>query len=533
MAIFRISFFELNDSGGGEVCGLSPLPLSFTDVGFTVKIADLQFFTKVEGVTPILPVINTPIPPYNNVYTVSNLASSSSYFEFRINNFPTWKTLPLQITVTKAGYITYNRIINVYGFDLKDNTFVNQFNNGITIDIVLSKNTNIYPSYNILNVIKPFTNLNRTYYNLSTAPFTKIISNDVEISLPVDSNSISNSNINGYINFINGDYSCERSGTTYVPYSTPKPYITVQTQSCDDSCTNELIQNTASLTLDFEKVLTVFINGVEKYLFNQFDIEWRLIDYNGNILATQTNSIIINSVPFIFNSSSYTFTFVVPDHGDYIVKACIKIEEELYELDNVTLYDTFVYECCVFEKLKSCNWWKATKTECNTVELKNNSFTPIDIVYSSLNENNEFEVIDTITLQPCTSLNMYITDVNIYKFTSSTTNQLGQSLENSFIIFNDCKIKECLFDYIKKIACGGAKDCKNCNSCNDADYYNFTALQALLHTYMGITNNVFNFNYVFELIPNDVMNDLFVAKDLLNKALEYCEDCKTPCQECE
>jgi hypothetical protein len=49
---------------------------------------------------------------------------------------------------------------------------------------------------------------------------------------------------------------------------------------------------------------------------------------------------------------------------------------------------------------------------------------------------------------------------------------------------------------------------------------------------MNIVNSIYSFNYLYDVLPVDLNNNLFTAKDLMVKALEFCEDCDAPCKDC-
>lgn len=520
MSLVKLRFTRPDDSGGAS-CDDPLLSINATtQLGLTIIVNGVTVIDYAEGafVLPGAPIIVNP--PTNTITADNFTLVGIDYVQFELIGLNTWETLVVEVIATRTNYVTYHNIFDVYGLDFEPY-------------IVLVKDDRTVPFYKYYAFYTPFANSNVAYYLTSSYPAfsTYFEQNGVTSVIPNKKGIISyvepllDTNI---ITFDVNGLSCIEGPGDFILKTIPSGILQVTNTGCsNEDCISVFSSNYAVLALDFTYIQKYPNNGVLEYCFTDFEIEYSLIDYNGTVIATQVNAITGIAYPYIHDASLYPFYFNIPETGDYIIQACIVIR-------NPTDLTQILHKCCTFVKVQGCNWWSIKKTEnCNEYTICNKSFQPTTITYASLNSDNVFENVGELIIQPCECVTVTIDSTNVFKFTGVTIdNDSGEPVENSTIVFNDCKIKECFNNYVKTIACGGGKDCHDCNDCNHKDYYNFVALQALLFTYMNIVNSIYSFNYLYDVLPVDLNNNLFTAKDLMSKALEFCEDCDTPCKDC-
>jgi hypothetical protein len=521
MSLVKFQIYSI-DASGGEDCSNPLLAFDSTTPGIklTVNGVVVVDYPEFGFSLPAIPIIvNAP----TNTISVDNFVStgvSGEIFQFEIIGLNPWESIDIELELVRGGYHSYQNIFQVFGLDFDPY-------------IVIVDTIRTTPFYAYYGFYTPFVNSSLTYYLVSSYPAfsTYFEQNGVTSVIPNKKGIISYADPLLAANVITFDVnglSCIEGPNDLILKTIPSGILQVTNTGCsNEDCISIFSNNYAVLALDFTYIQKYPNNGTLEYCFTDFEIEFSLIDYNGTVIATQINSITGISYPYVHNAASYPFYFNIPETGDYIIQACLVIR-------NPNDSTQILHKCCTFEKVQGCNWWSIKKTDnCNEYTICNKSFQPTTITYASLNSDNVFEDVGELTIEPCECVTVTIDSTNVFKFTGvSIDKNGGEPIENSTIMFNDCKIKDCFNYYIKTIACGGGKDCHDCNDCNHKDYYNFVALQALLFTYMNIVNSIYSFNYLYDVLPVDLNNNLFTAKDLMSKALEFCEECDTPCKDC-
>ncbi len=190
-----------------------------------------------------------------------------------------------------------------------------------------------------------------------------------------------------------------------------------------------------------------------------------------------------------------------------------------------------IYSCCSSILLTGCNVYEVTQSNCNTVNIINNSFADLDYTLSMLTATG-WVIVTTDVVSALTILPIELSTDGVYDITITYN-----GVNEHFIKVISCAIETCKLEYLNKLMCCNAgKNCDPCDECSTQDNYDFNAFSILMQTYFMLVNIVTNINYSYsttQLGTVEVLNDLYNIVDVLEQANKYCTTCDEPCSNCE
>lgn len=190
-----------------------------------------------------------------------------------------------------------------------------------------------------------------------------------------------------------------------------------------------------------------------------------------------------------------------------------------------------IYTCCSSITMRGCNVYTVTQSNCNTVNITNNSFSDLDYSLSMLTATG-WVVVTTDVVSALTTLPIELSTDGVYDITISYA-----GVDEHFIKVISCAIETCKLEYLNKLMCCNAgKNCDPCDECSTQDNYDFNAFSILMQTYFMLVNIVTNIDYSYsttQLSTAEVLNNLYNIVDILAQANKYCTTCDEPCSNCE
>jgi hypothetical protein len=352
--------------------------------------------------------------------------------------------------------------------------------------------------------------------------------------------------------------------------------------SCNISTTiNDVITNsvagvtTVETQIDFDKLHIYNRLNRKAYANDCFTLSYQLFNINGTLVDSKEYYINTKiDFPFIYNPANYRFTCTLPFKGDYIV--IIKLEQNGLlgsQYTNTQLQDGKWYiinktsnaadftlagaadnfEGTIFnynggsinwdiasviellpiiittrnEAIRGSNFVELNPVSCNVFKLENLTFDYINYTVYSLNNKKEWEVIgveDSQLLSLSYAILSFSED-NIYKI---KVTRLG--VDSYFILLNYCNLINCLTELVTNILCP-TKEESCSNICEKV--YEFNSLVINAHAYFSLLNTEYNFNYIYEIIDADKLEEIFNLKQFLDKFKEYCKSRKCgSCSNC-
>jgi len=529
----RFQILSPNNTGTPDynICSQASSNVALTNTSLKVVIDGTTILDTTNLATYTLP--NGTITTTTNSIAVSSIQRVNTNFIEMTIAMTTIQEIDAIINVSKVGYLPYNNIFKLFGYDLGNN--LNQNNTGGTA-ITYNPNMDIYLVNETNNVVggnqtkafsvfthyrKPFTNDIYLYNLSSTQGAIKYVDANSDNLLTVPNGFITEKatidiqqvvEISGYIN---GVYSTISSCSTLLLTASSEDYIPTYEVStnCETNCgINECSTtidslNKASTFIDYSGVVQLYINDAISYPYPTQTIEYSLIDFTGNEINSQAYSFTLTSpTSYVYNHSTYDWSnFPIPEVGDYVLQ--------------IKIGSPNIYTCTKTLKIKSCNWFEIQQTSCDEYTITNNSFDDLSLVITKLNDTKVFEAYKTIVFGNLSSVKEVLATDGLYKF-SVTRN----SKEYSFIVVNYCAIKNCLIKYISSILC--PEDC-GCEENKDTTNFNSTVMLAI--TFFNMLNSEYNFNYIYESIESDKLDSLFEISTVLNKLNENCADNDCDC----
>lgn len=529
----RLRFQILSPTNTGTpdyiICGQVSSNVVLTGTGLEVGIDSTPIISTTNLGTYTFPVgtITT-----TNGYVISNIQRVNTYFIEMDIAMTMAQVVDMSITATRAGYLSYNNVFKLFGYDLGNNP---NALNGQAQPITYNPNMDIYliaEANNVVNGIqtkafsafteyrKPFTDDIYIYSLSSTQGKIKYIDNTNATILSVGNGYFTrkatvdiqqNVELWDYVNNVYTLISSCNSAFIHEPSKTFIPSYEV-THKCKDMCgvnscsVSTESTNIASVFIDYANVSTFYINDTLSYSYADQIIEYNLIDFTGNVIQEQDYSFTFTDpTTYVYDFSLYNFdNFRIPEKGDFILQ--------------VKIGSAGIYECIKNIKVSSCNWFEIEQTNCNEYTAVNNSFEDLTLTVSKL-VNKVFVVQDT---KPFTKLgtvsNVLIVD-GVYKL-STTRN----GVESSFIIINYCNIKNCLHKYINNILCP-----EDCGCAENKAVTDFNSTVVLAMTFFNMINEEYNYNFLYTTLDADKLNSLFNIDLVITKLSENCADNDCDC----
>lgn len=529
----RLRFQILSPTNTGTpdytICSQVSSNVDLTNTNLVVNIDGTDILSTTDLGTYTLPVgaITT-----TNGYVVSGIQRVNTYFIEMDIAMTMVETIDVSIQVSKTGYLPYNNIFKLFGYDLGNNP--NSTNSNAQA-ITYNPDMDIYLIEELNNVVdgkqtkafsrftqyrKPFTD-NIYIYNLSSGQGKiKYINgdNDTILSTPnglyCKQETVDIQQIVEIYDYVNCVLTLVDNCNTLFLQAESKTYIPnfETTTKCNTNCgTNDCIvsiesANTASTFIDYTNISQFYINDGLSYSFNNQTIQYNLIDFTGNVIQELDYNFTLGSPDtYVYDFTLYNFdNYKIPEKGDYLLQVVVSSSD--------------LYECTKNIKITSCNWYEIEQTNCNDYTAVNNSFEDLELTISKLTDNVfvEQEVKPFIKL---TSLSNVLLDDGVYEFST-----IRGGVKSSFIVINYCNIKNCILKSIQNILCPS-----DCSCVDDNAICELNSTIMLATTFFNMLNKEYNLNYLYTIIDDNKLNDLFNIDIVINKLTENCADNDCDC----
>ena len=185
-----------------------------------------------------------------------------------------------------------------------------------------------------------------------------------------------------------------------------------------------------------------------------------------------------------------------------------------------------VYNCKHSSILTSCNFYSITQINCNTFQINNLSTVDMNVTVSELTVTNGVAAMTStglIVTVPALSNNNIIHNTDgIYSY-SINVGTVQMPIYEIYLSVVLCDLETCLLAKIKDL------NCKCDIPCKDEDWYNFNALATEIYVFFNLLNNEFNFNYIYSIIDNTKLAELYEIKKVMDRFADYCGSCIKPC----
>jgi len=453
----------------------------------------------------------------------------TNYITMEVQLANIWNCTSYQIVVDRVGYLSYANTFTIFGYDLGNNP--NQAitgNPNMDIQIIEEANnlvdgnqTKAYTSF--VAYRKPFTDrIYITNTNSGQPSFIYLSELDkILLSAPLgyicDKNEVKIKQRHTLEQLIDCVPTiidtCESVVQTIGVVTNIMDYnASVSCVPCVDDCTSILALNTATTYLDHSLLTTYQVNDLEVYPFTSQELEYTLYDHTGIEVNYQQNTINIGAIPYVHDPATTEFSGWSTDEvGDFLLNIRLSVEG--------------VYYCDKKIKIKSCHFYEIDCIDCNTHRVHNRSFDDLILNISKLNDDKEFELVEEIALVNLSYVDVVSATDGIYKFETVRDNK-----NLIYIVTVHCNLRNCTFDYLNKLICGCSTDKCKCNkTCKD--YYDFNALMLNAYTYLALLNDEYNFNFIYDTISTEKIDELYTLKSFIERFNEYCDSCTdtTPC----
>lgn len=535
-----------------NICGQVSSIINMLNVSLVISISD--------GITTQNLIttsdLSGSLSPNYNTYTFgdldinfTNLAVNTGtgsilldmdFFKVGTTDICTWKKIYINISASKANHQSYTNSIEIYGYDIGNDVTLG-YSGNTAFDLYLINNTNnldingkqtkAFSKFAILR--QPFTD-NIYFYNLvgtqGNITYTDITSNLVIgtgnhglICIHPDNcgnNSITiKQTIKVYdITSVLKD-TCE---TTIIDGNKKWLPTVTSTSSCPDvcnDCINDISEVTIATTVDYTLVTSFNINNTLVFL-TQYMIE------NTNFTLEDFSGIVIDSTDDIFN---ITYGDWIIDPASFLVPINYTITTP--PLGDMTIIITHSFNltllaCNQIISSKNCHWWSVVKGEqCGDYIVNNCSFEDISIVLQKFNNDRTFTNIVTIIISASSSQTVSLQADGIYMLKVPSRDIVGGF--EYYSLANFCNVESCWLNYLNNIICNKPTD-----DCKIEDHYKFNAFLINTHTFFMALNDEFNFSFIYTLIDDDRVNNLYTLDSFITRLTEYCNPSDSPCIPC-
>lgn len=532
-----------------NLCGGGVAPINNSNLNVTLELNGVVFINTTDLSSLILP--STPITCGSRIIT--NISYNAiNGFEIDVQNpvIDSDFLSTLKVDISKVGFQSYSNKFNLYDYDLGNATLGTPQNP--EFDFYLINNTNNINLQGLQTkafskflciIHKPFTEKIEIYNLLGTQGhflYTEIDSSSVPIRQLSNSRNFNICSKKGF-NFTQTVTLLDNCGNILdtcqsvhiVDYKNWTPIIET-TISCEPSCSTDCVSSLATgdytINIDVNNLAKLWVDDVEVYPYHNSTASLfiKLYDYTGLEIFSQ---VILNSVLQLLNPSTFVnsiFTYPLPplpNLGDVILTTLF--------LDNqgngVGGYDEEVYKvkCKNTNILKRCNWYSIEETNnCGEYIVKNCSVEDSILTIKQLQDDKTFLTISTTIITALSSTTINLQKDGVYSFEVPSKDDVN--IPEILIVINDCSLKNCLFTFLSSLIC--SKEPSNCRK-NIEEYYNFNSLILNLHTYYALINEELNFNYIYNTLGVDKINNLHTINTYLTNLSSYCEkNCVNPCK---
>lgn len=547
--------FSPNNTGAPNynICSQASSIVNFTNVSLKISITD-GITNKILIDTNDLsgsPTINTGLTQFGNVdLSFTSLVKNSStgsisldmnFYKPNTTDICTWEKLFILVEVSKTGYQSFSNIFEIYGYDIGNDSTLGYSGNS-DFDIYLVNNTNnlnvnghqtkAFSNFSILR--QPFSDNIYLYNMVGTQGLIEYYTNSNILVGAGDSTKVCvTSNLCDDNSAIFLQKITVFEGTTVLDIcsfgrtaTTVKWLPTVtSTSSCPTAC-NDCVNNLSpvivSTTVDYQEVTPFKINNTLVFLtqFMTEETTFQLFDFQGIEIDSLTVPYVITYADFIANKALYLapieYTITTPPLGD--TKIII-----VHKFNDLSILFIACNETILF---KTCYWWTITKgLECGSYIFNNCSADVIEIVLQKFNNDKTFTDLLTIVVQPFSNANITLQADGIYMIKVPSRDIPGQF--EYYSIVNFCNIETCWLNFLQHSIC-----CKPDDDCKVCDNYKFHAFLINAHTFFMSINEEFNFSFIYTIIDDERLKNLYTLDSFITRFTEYCGESCEPCKQC-
>lgn len=544
-----------NNTGAPDynICGQAASVIDQTNLKLVLNLSDGNTTSLIFSTTDLSTASLTPA-----LYTFgdldldvigSGIDAISGLFYIDINFYHTGTTdvttcdkIFMSINVEKSGYQSYNNVIQLYGYDVGNDTTlgylgntdfnIHLINNTNNLDIY-GRQTKAFSKFAVLR--QPFTD-NVYFYNLVGTQGTIVYKNSTGVQIgtgqyglicvPLTSCDTNEITIEQTIQVVDIDCvlldTCISEITDTTKVWLPKVSNTSSCSEACNDCINDISEVTVSNTIDYLLVTPFNINNVLSFLTEYMTetVEFKLFDFQNIEIDSQITTLTVPYASWILDPAVYlvptTFVITTPPLGD--VKVTI---EHKYVCDDTVL------SCTETIAFPVCHWWSVNKgIECGDYLVNNCSFDTISVVLQKLNNDKVFEDILTITINPSSTETISLQADGIYMLKVPSRDIVDAFEYYSLPSF--CNVEACWLNYLNNVICNKPTD-----ECKIPDHYKFNAFLINAHTFFMMLNEEMNFSFIYNSISDERLNNLYTLDSFITRFNEYCNPADSPCIPCQ
>lgn len=473
--------------------------------------------------------------------TTSSFQLKIEVFDTGTTNVVTWEKFTLFLEISKTGYQPFRNTFELYNYDVGNSNSIAGLvdtSDNEDFEIVFIDNSNNLDIYNrqtraasnFLVLRKPFTNEIR-FYNM--------IGTQGSISYSTD-DGIVGSGDSGILNqeedlYIEQTISLQSDFCTTGKMSLKKIWwpLLVTSYSSDgtcDNCTNNLAETTITYYLDASNLSVFKIHGVSYFLseFMESTILIEILNYKSEIIESNSYGETLTYALWTSDSSQYlntvNFVFIPSEIGDNL----IKIEITYKYIKDIEQIDVDLYTCITSYLLPTCNWWTVSVNEtCGSYMINNCSATVLTIIVQLMNNDKILEDISTDGIEAFENLVLDLSTDGIYVLKVSHINEDNEEIIQYYTLPVYCKLQSCMLGFLKETICTTID-----TNCIPSSHYNFNGLIINAHTYFLLLNQELNYNFIYNTISTDKVNELYTLKTFIDRFDGYCDTPESPCLPC-
>lgn len=536
------------------ICGQSFTNLSLNNLNFKLQISknggNVQTLVDTNNLAGasgfVFDTYNYGNYDIKFIAFVINVMTSSFQIKLEVfdkgtTNVVTWEKFNLFLEISKTGYQPFRNTFELYNYDVGNSSSIFGFTDTTgneDFEIILvddANNLDIYDrqtkaASNLLVLRRPFTNEVRFYNMIGTQGY---------ISYSTSSGIIGNGDggvlIEGDDVLIEQTVSLNSSMCTTGKMCLHKVWwpklVTsyVSSDTCND-CTNNIAETTVSYYLDATLVSVFNIHGTPYFLseFMTNNIKIEILNYKSEIIEDEEYNEVLTYALWIADSSQFLnpvdLVFIPSEIGDNVIKITSTYK---YTKDSDDL-DVELYICVTTYLLPTCNWWAVSSGEkCGDYTISNCSSDPITLTLQILNEDKTFTDISESEIDSFEFLTINIVTDGIYMLKIVHVNDEDETITQYYSLPVYCSLQNCFLKYLKETLCTVIN-----TNCIPVSHYNFNGLIINAHTYFLLLNQELNYNFIYETISTDKINELYTLKTFIDRFTEYCNASDSPCVPC-
>lgn len=561
----RFRILEPGNTGAPDytICGQAASSVNFVNLTLKVTVDGTVVINTTDLDSYVFP--GSVVTVANGITVDQMSIEDSEYIAMRIGLAEVWDATSVQIEISKTGYIGYANVFQVYGYDLGNNPnqtysdasaitdnpdftlyLLNETNN-----VVNGKQTKAFASF--ITYRRPLTNEVYFYKSNGGVYKNEYSDEDGNVILVSPNGLVCNPNTDSYkikSDIVDGSTVVSSCVSSLIEVVARKYIIDFDVSvNCQQTgqltasdigmsvgtvdCTMNLATNTAVANMDFADLETVYVDDTIEYPYDTQRIKYELFDYGGVLQASKVVELSINPPPYLYDSNDLNnaIQFDIDQPGDYILKVTlgIKLDETLN-----------IAECYQTVPIHNSNFYEIEESiDCGKYTVYNRSFEDLTLEVSQMQSDKTFKVISTVVVPKLASQVVTHSTDDIYQYnikrTLTQNNAYGIIVDSEveydyiFIVASYCNLKNCIFEYINKLVC---KSPETICDCKAEDFYNFNALMLQVWTYFGTLNEEYNFNYLYEALTPNKLDELYDIKGFLDRFENYCDDCTLHNEDC-